>query len=419
MSGELLGAIPMVLAWAAVVYKLPALCRSLRDPAVQAYWASLLCLALTLTVLLPPVYLALDGLLGVPNLARLLGNGLALLACWMVQIFLFHLNYPADHAWPKARRAGWWLAATLALMTVFFTLAPVDEEAIDFVGRYGDVPFVLEYRLAFFAYSWLALITIVRLAWRYGQLADRPALRLGMRLVAVGGGFGFAYMTHDALRAVAARAGLGQLLPQAGLISQVLMATTVSLMLIGATMPAWGPRVGVPVLYGWVERYRAHRRLYPLWRALYQAAPEIALLPPPSALADALAVRDLDFRLYRRVVEIRDGSLALRRYLEPQVVEEAQQRCQAAGLSDEEAQAVVEAASLAAALQARVHGRAVDQPLRTLQTHGGGDVTSEVRHLEGVARAYQHSPIVRTIRARIAARAAATANPSTPGVGSE
>jgi hypothetical protein len=59
-----------------------------------------------------------------------------------------------------------------------------------------------------------------------------------------------------------------------------------------------------------VTLYWSLRRLYPLWAGLCQAVPGIALDPVP-AWADRLDPRDLQVRLYRRVIEIRDGYMAL------------------------------------------------------------------------------------------------------------
>src|SRR6201996_7921013 len=56
--------------------------------------------------------------------------------------------------------------------------------------------------------------------------------------------------------------------------------------------------------------YWSLRRLYPLWAGLCQAVPGIALDPVP-VWADRLDPRDLQVRLYRRVIEIRDGYMAL------------------------------------------------------------------------------------------------------------
>ena len=82
-------------------------------------------------------------------------------------------------------------------------------------------------------------------------------------------------------------------------------------MAIGATVPAWRARLGIPALFEWFARYRSCRRLYPLRRDLCEAAPEVPLDTVPGPVADLLSFGDLPFRLYRRVVEIRDGQLAL------------------------------------------------------------------------------------------------------------
>src|SRR5581483_6094586 len=56
------------------------------------------------------------------------------------------------------------LLGTLVLMTIFFVLAPVDDEApLDFMTRYGDAPFILEYRLVFLLYLGFALVNVVGL----------------------------------------------------------------------------------------------------------------------------------------------------------------------------------------------------------------------------------------------------------------
>ncbi|MER5777487.1 MAB_1171c family putative transporter [Streptomyces sp. NPDC002039] len=76
---------------------------------------------------------------------------------------------------------------------------------------------------------------------------------------------------------------------------------------IGWTAPLWGSRVRA--VQAWWADYRNFRRLRPLWYALYRAHPEISL--QPASRSDLLALWDLRFRLHRRVIEIRDGCLAL------------------------------------------------------------------------------------------------------------
>ena len=108
---------PPALAWMAVVYKLPALLRNPRDPALRVFWLALAALALSLTTLLPPLYLTIDRLAGGPNLARLLGHGLMLVTGWAVLMLLFHLTYPDAHTRPRTPPYVWILAGTLVVLT--------------------------------------------------------------------------------------------------------------------------------------------------------------------------------------------------------------------------------------------------------------------------------------------------------------
>src|SRR5579875_1836169 len=140
MMSDILTDGPTVLAWAAVLYRLPAVRRSPGDAGRRLYWLTLLCLALALTVLLPPVYLWLGRVGGIPNVGRLLGNGLVLVASWTVQAYLFHLNDPPEHARRRVHRMALALAAALGLMAILFALAPVGEDAVDFTRRYGAAP---------------------------------------------------------------------------------------------------------------------------------------------------------------------------------------------------------------------------------------------------------------------------------------
>jgi hypothetical protein len=85
-------------------------------------------------------------------------------------------------------------------------------------------------------------------------------------------------------------------------------------------------------MLGWAGRLRAYQRLYCLWAALYAVDPRIALDPPPSRRADLLNLRDLDFRLYRRFIEIQDGLLVLQPHMDGTVAAIARSRAERRGL---------------------------------------------------------------------------------------
>lgn len=132
-------------------------------------------------------------------------------------------------------------------------------------------------------------------------------------------------------------------------------------------------------------------RLRPLWAMLLDGAPDVRLPPQPGTW---LAAR---YRLHRRVVEIRDAQLVLRPFRDGRAAAEAADAALLAGLSQDERDAVVEAAMIVSALGARRSGAA---PASSPDAgHGlpwpGNDLKSEADRLLRVSRALRRSPIVR------------------------
>jgi Family of unknown function (DUF6545) len=91
---------------------------------------------------------------------------------------------------------------------------------------------------------------------------------------------------------------------------------------------------------------RAGRVLRPLWAMLHEAVPEIVDTADP-------AISGARWRLYRRVVAIRDAALVLRPYRDPRVADDSAAIARTAGLCGDEFAASVEATVLTAATQAR------------------------------------------------------------------
>jgi hypothetical protein len=398
MSAGFLSLVPAVISWVAVAYKLPAFKRNLHDPAIRAFWLSLLFLALALTVLLPAAALWIDQMTRISNLSRLLGNETVLVAACTVQVFVFfNLDRKRDDVRSKIRLASWALLGVLIAMSTLFALAPVHHETADFWQQYSRAPFMLEYRLVYLAYLGLAVINIMRHSWRYAGVSEQPSLSLGLRLVAVGGLLGGGYVAHEGVRSFAVAIGIHNAFLDSDTVTRLLIASSVACMTAGVTMPAWGSRFGISAMYQWLDRYITYRQLYPLWRVLYRATPEIGLLPPKNVVADAVTVRDLEFRLYRRIVEIRDGILALRPYTDARVIQRAQELSQKPRLPSNEVRAIVEAASLAVALEMRKQDSPSHAIPPSFDLYGGADIRSEASMLVAVARAFRHSPIVGAI----------------------
>ena len=190
MIRELVLAIgPLALAWAAVLYRLPVFWHQLEAPGLRAHWLAHLALAVALTFLFAPFYLAFDSVAGIANLARLLAHASVLVSAWCVQVYFAYLALPRDRARATTVRGGALLLLALVLLDLFFHLANVDEDAFDFTGHFAGAPFVLEYRLVFLAYLAWSMVILISLARRYAPLArTRPALFLGLHLLALAGG---------------------------------------------------------------------------------------------------------------------------------------------------------------------------------------------------------------------------------------
>jgi hypothetical protein len=282
-------------------------------------------------------------------------------------------------------------------MVGFFALATTSGASADFTGHFGKIPFVLEYRLVFLTFVGLTFANVARIPWRYARIVERSTLRLGLRLVSIGGVFGLAYAGHESFFAVARRLSLPYAIPGPEVVTQFLVLGIVVFCLAGATIPSWDPRVGVPAALKLLDDYRACRRLAPLWSAMFRANPEIVLQPPASGLLAGLKSHDLGLYLYRRVVEIRDGRLALRPFFEPTASDRARALCLNAHIEPEATLAIVEATNVAAAVRNKVLGRRTGGAVAFEETPGGADLSSEVRWLEQVARYYKRSPIVEEV----------------------
>ncbi|GIG92424.1 MAB_1171c family putative transporter [Plantactinospora endophytica] len=306
------------VAWIAVGYKVAALARNPRN---LNLWILTLCIALPaagFTMAITAVYTAVSRLFGVPNLASLLVYscivGYSITA--LIMLMLWHM--PAAEALPRARVLVVFYGLVLVAMAVLFAFSGATVESpSDFDDIYGPRPvggtFLLVYVSAFAFGLGVAAWRSLQFANRVARTDGRPWLRRGLRLVAAGSIVALGYCLGKAGYVIAA--WLGTRLPALSDIGTLCACLGALVITVGFTIPSWGPRLSAGA--DRVGRARSYLRLYPLWHAMYQGMPEIALDPPTSRGADLRMLRDLDFALYRRLVEIRDGRLALAPYLTP------------------------------------------------------------------------------------------------------
>ncbi len=346
---------PPALAWVVLLARRPG-----EDRARRYVRHILLGLASSLTVLTPGGHAVVNGLLGTTDLPRLIGHAGMLLTAWAGLGLLLHVNGMRRH-WHT-----WWIAGVFCVMCVCFALTPNIEPAS---------PWVFEYILAYVVAQLPLYVAIMWLGLRYARLADTAALRVALRLVVAGTALASVDLVNKAVLSASYRFGFADPFGHTAFARKVLPTAAYLLVLVGAALPA---------AVGWLGRYRRYRQLGPLWRALYRADPAIALDPP--AVPDFLVLARLRLHLYRRVIEIRDGLLALRPYRDPAVAAAARERATRAGLDGPARDAAVEAAVVAAALRAKAEGLPPRGDAETAVA-GGADLAEETAFLGLVASA--------------------------------
>lgn len=345
----------VVVAWAGLFYKLRALRQNPRDPALAALCAVFALSGMSFFVSLPPVWARLDELTGIPNIAALVAQSCVLSLVVGQQVVLTYWARPPERARRLVRWQLTFCALSLAaLIALFCLLTPTVQRLKGFTLYYVHDPYYIAYLSLYIGVYLIGEANVFRVCWGYSRVAGRTWLRRGLRVIAVGA---FVTLGYGAVRA-------GNILGTvfdfdlrawedvAWLCGDLGSALT----LVGWTLPGWGPRVAAAG--HWMTAYRRHRRLYPLWAALHAAVPTIALAPARGAFADRLALRQMEFRLYRRVIEIRDGQLALRAHHDPAAAERARHEALAAGMPEDDVRAHVEAVRIRSALASKAEGRA-------------------------------------------------------------
>ncbi|MEU7226760.1 MAB_1171c family putative transporter [Streptomyces chrestomyceticus] len=257
------------------------------------------------------------------------------------QILLIHWMYPRAEARVRARRRMLLLAVVPVTMAVLFFLATLQGPPRNVFKHPGDQPFFVAYQAAYLTAFVVGKVLVARACWHFAELTDHAWVRRGLRIAAAGAAVELVYPAGRYADVFLTQYGWNPL--QWSDVSRTTLTIGMVLNIVGWTAPLWGPRVSA--VRGWLADYRSYRLLRPLWLALHRAHPEISL--PSSTGSDLSALYDLRFHLHRRVIEIRDGCLALRgHHGDPGAVLSPGRG------AAEERQAEVEAAHIAAALAA-------------------------------------------------------------------
>ncbi|MBU2666326.1 hypothetical protein KOI35_22750 [Actinoplanes bogorensis] len=339
--------------------------------------AFFLCIGLGLAVMSHPVLTAISQVEPLPNLGRLLGNSLEMLAAYFLGALGHSIARPSGtRRW--LRRYAVLLIGAITLMLVLLATAGTTF-TLNYVNAYSRNPAVVVYLLVFFGYIMLCLVTFIANVGGYVRHLAPGVLRVGLSLVVAGAALGIVWAGWSGLRPVVTLT-TGRSLATTLPVGTTLGAICLLLWLIGATLTAWGDRITAPLR--WWRALRELRRIQPLWRALRTAVPQVALDTGggwPSA--------GVEFALYRRVIEVRDAQLTLRPYAHPDVSE---------WLGPAADPATLEAAVIASALVGHARGRnyGTEHPFQELDA----SLASESAWLSEVSRQFTGSSEVQRIR---------------------
>lgn len=292
----------VVLLWACTAYRAVLLVRRpSRSFGNAAVCLALFFLALGFTVGIPPLYQRIPWLAEGASLVRLVQHGLIVVSLFWLHVFVAHSGNRSVRSMVARAVVA---AVALSSMIVLFLLAAPGDNAEDFVGAYAKAPFVTEYLLVYLGYMAYVLVDVFRLTRQFASSVAEGPMRFALRLWSAASLIGFAYASHKAAFALASRVDLPPSWSE-GPVSTTLSGVVLVLFVVGLTAYLWGPQI-VRARQRW-QQYRRYRVLLPLWRACYDVMPGIALMPPDARVP-------IELRVYRCIIEILDGRLALRAY---------------------------------------------------------------------------------------------------------
>jgi hypothetical protein len=355
----------------------------MRDPDNGMHRASVLFVGAILATMM--IWLesdAIDQHTHIQTLGILLSDLTAMLAVCASQIWFVYHTTPTEIARRRTPLccAGF-IGVVVVVVAVFAAFPPTSA---------NDA----RYRYLFICYVFVSAVAAVVFGFRYGALTAKPWLRMGFRVIALGG-----------IAVIARLAFLGYVLVTADLghpprpiyavVDGLLTVTGLLIVISGMALPSAGEFLEV-VLHAY-RCHRADRRLSALNQHLTSATGTTSAVPLPIG-REWNPLQDAEFRLCRRVVDIRDAQLALRGYADPRARQLATERSDALGLPDHERGPMIEAAVIAAAIRAKQAGEPPQHnTTMTLSAENGSTDTllEEASWLEHVGRALRSSEIAR------------------------
>lgn len=289
----------MLTGFAAAVFLFGGLLRvrpAIADAQRRPLCLALLCFGVGSLFDLTPIACPFDAAIDVYNAGDLLAHTFGLVG---VYCLLQTLDGLAAHAGTHTSR--WlrpFLLAAVASSVVLFAATPMRIETTAFTAQYGAEPTIAAYWAISIAFPTLCLAQLLRTALTNWS-APIPELRVGLRVVTVGVAIGFMYAAAKLAEVVSQVAHGPDLASELHSLDRA--ALGLGLLLIAGGLTITSPAVSRRVITAWERASGIYLdwRLRWFWRRVCIAA----------SAADTLDTRGsgVDFRLLRKVVELRDG----------------------------------------------------------------------------------------------------------------
>lgn len=369
-----------------------------KQPTRLATWTLYVFFALIFTTGWAVVWHRIDGWTGLPEANTLVA--MCLVVCYSASalVLLQLWSYPPDRA---RRLAAFTVTAAVlvlaAMLTLFLRSDAVHHHQSSFTQWYGGSAQYTAYLLVYLTAYTGVEIEIIRLCRRYGRLTTRSWLRTGLITTSVGAAIGLLYSLTRLADLAAAHLGVD--IGAGENIAEVGAGLGALLVMIGLTLHSWGPRISTTLLRA--RRLIAYARLRPLWATFYALDPSIAFDDQrrtdtrpvvDRARAARRVLKDPEFHVARRVVEILDGILALRPYQDPAFAQQARAHYTDCGLSGVDLDAAVTAAQIRAALHAPGRSPRRAQPPAFTAEDTPADLDAELAWLLKVTHHFTRQP---------------------------
>lgn len=316
MTAFLAATRPLVVALcaAAFLYQLVRTTRMYRDPAAVALLVATASGVVSWIVTTPVVGRRLQAWTGLVNVSTLIMELLAaaVLSPALLIAVTTWSNPPAAATRKIWRTIGYGLVVGVVMVGLWTVAALGAGKGIDPVGDMSR-PAVIAY-LVFYLVSFNAgLVMLIRLSLSSARVSPDRWLRRGLISATVGAGC-YLFLSLDRLVAVPLQMVTHH--PARweafnGAASRIGLAGIIIGLMLPSAAAHWAQATR------WWRHLRLLHALYPLWRDLHRAFPEVSLFHETIGWRSYLDTDELGYLLRRRVIEIRDCWRALRPYLPP------------------------------------------------------------------------------------------------------